>query len=237
MKDLISFFVGLTLSGYATADFEKWTNKDGKSVELDLVKVTQVGEQAQGEFKMRDGRAATLKASDLVEEDAKRLAEWKPKGAAAIVSASAFDEALQGNLIILKGKRLASLKDFVKPTKYYLFYYTASWCGPCHRFTPSLVDFYNKFKPGNKEFEVVLITCDDSDDAMDKYAAELKMPWPQLKLAKVDHFKKEFKHPGGGIPNLVLTDTQGKILKLSYEDGKYIGPAAVMAHLDPLLTK
>ncbi|NJR41373.1 MAG: hypothetical protein HC767_00675 [Akkermansiaceae bacterium] len=61
------------------------------------------------------------------------------------------------------------------------------------------------------------------------------MPWPQLKLSKVDNFKKEFKHPGKGIPNLVITDLQGKIIKSSYEGETYIGPRAVMSHLETLL--
>ena len=128
-------------------------------------------------------------------------------------------------------------KDVVKPSKYYLFYYSASWCGPCHKFTPSLVDFYNKNKPGNNEFELILVTSDSSDDDMDQYAAEFKMPWPHLKLSKVEKFKKEFNHPGTGIPNLVLTDTQGKLLKTSYEGATYVGPAVVMNYLGTLLKK
>jgi thiol-disulfide isomerase/thioredoxin len=210
MKILISLLIGFTLSGYATAEFEKWTNKEGKSVELELVKVTQVDGQAQGDFKMRDGRAATLKAADLIAEDAKRLDEWQPKGAAVPVAASVYDEILKGNLLMLKGKRLASLKEFVKPTKYYMFYYTASWCGPCHKYTPSLVDFYNKNK--NANFEIVLITSDDGASDMEQYAAEMKMPWPQLKLGKAAGFKKKFPHDVDGIPSVIICDLEGKII-------------------------
>ncbi|GAA5125976.1 redoxin family protein [Luteolibacter yonseiensis] len=246
MKALPAILASLSLSGYASAAFESWTNKEGKSVELDLMKVTQADGQPQGEFKLRDGRTAILKASDLSEADAKRLAAWKPAAADTAATAapapaaevaSAFDKVLDGNLVSLSGKRLAAKKDFVKPTKYYLFYYTASWCGPCHKFTPSLVEFYNKNKPGNNEFELVLITSDSSDDAMESYAGEFKMPWPQLKLSRTEKFKKEFKYPGGGIPNLVLTDTEGKLIKGSYEGQTYVGPTVVMNHLGTLLKK
>ncbi|RYD21258.1 MAG: redoxin domain-containing protein [Verrucomicrobiaceae bacterium] len=236
MKTLTSFLIAVSLAGSASAAFESWTNKDGKSVELDLVSVTQVDGQAQGEFKMRSGRTATLKASDLSEADAKRLSEWKAPATAAAAT-SVFDDALDGNLVSLKGKKLASQKEFVKPTKYYLFYYTASWCGPCQKFTPSLVEFYNAKKPGNSEFEIILVTSDSDEDSMQEYAVEKQMTWPQLKLSKVDRFKKEFKHPGRGIPNLVLTDTEGKLLKTSYEGDKYLGPAVVMNHLGSLLNK
>lgn len=240
MKTRLTGLIGISLAGFATAEFATWTNKDGKSVELDLVKVTQVDGQTQGEFKMRSGRTATLKASDLSEADAKRLTEWKPAdvpAAAPAAVSSVFDPFLDGDLVSLKGKSLKSLQDFVKPTKYYLFYYTASWCGPCQKFTPSLVEFYNAKKPGNNEFEIILVTSDSDEDSMEQYAESKKMTWPHLKLSKVERFKKEFKHPGTGIPNLVLTDTEGKILKTSYVDGKYMGPTPVMNHLGTLLKK
>jgi len=100
-----------------------------------------------------------------------------------------------------------------------------------------LVEFYNKNKPGNPDFELILITCDSDEKAMEEYAVEAKMPWPQLKLSKTEKFKKEFKHPGGGIPNLVLTDLQGNLIKTSYEGETYVGPGVVMNHLETLLKK
>ena len=187
---------------------------------------------------MRNGKAITLAADTFAADDAKLLAEWKPKETAAVpaaAAASAFDEIFDGNLVKLSGKSLKPYKDGVKPEKYYLFYYTASWCGPCHKFTPSLVEFYNKNKDAT--FEVVLITSDSDEGAMEEYAAELKMPWPQLKLSKTEKFKKEHIYPGRGIPNLVLTDLEGKLIKGSYEGKNYVGPTVVMNHLAGLLKK
>ncbi|NJR41374.1 MAG: redoxin family protein [Akkermansiaceae bacterium] len=122
---------------------------------------------------MRDGRAVMIKASTLSEADAKRLAEWKPAGDAVAATAgpsSVFDKILDGDLLKLDGKSLKSYKDGKKPKKYYVFYYTASWCPPCQKFTPSLVDFYNKNK--NDDFEVILITSDEGEKAMEEYAEE-----------------------------------------------------------------
>ena len=121
-----------------------------------------------------------------------------------------FDEILDGNLIKLDGKSLKSCKDATKPAKYYIFYYTASWCGPCHKYTPSLVAFYNKSK--NKNFELILITSDDEESAMEDYAREKKMPWPQLKQSKASKFKKEFSHGVTGIPSVITCDLEGKIV-------------------------
>ena len=72
---------------------------------------------------------------------------------------------------------------------------------------------------------------------MVKYAVGKQMQWPHLKLSKVSKFKKEFKHPGTGIPNLVLTDLEGNLIKTSYVDGNYVGPTVVMDHLEGLLKK
>lgn len=234
MKAILAVLALSTTLGYSA--IETWTNKSGATAEMELVKVSGEGDAKVGEFKLKNGKTVTIKAADLAEESAERLANWKPSDSAAVPGVSVFDEILEGNLVRYEGKsfKRATLE---KPTKYYLFYYTASWCPPCRKFTPDLVKFYDEARPNSKEFELILITSDSSEDDMEGYAASAKMNWPQLKLSRVEKFRKQFKHPGTGIPNLVLTDLQGNIIKKSYEDGKYIGPAPVMHHLAQLLKK
>ena len=210
MKTVLQLLIGGFLVSSAHAEFRTWTRNDGKTAELDLISVSDINGEESGEFKMRDGRSVTLKASLLSEADAKLLAEWKPAAPEPAAEPSVFDDILDGNLVKLKGKSLKSFKDLQKPAKYYVFYYTASWCGPCHRFTPSLVEFYEKHK--NDNFEVVLITSDSDEDDMEEYAAEMKMPWPQLKLKKAAAFKKEFKHGVTGIPSVIVCELDGKKL-------------------------
>lgn len=211
MKTSLCLLFACALASSAQAEFRNWTRSDGKAAELDLVSVTDADGEKSGEFKMRNGRSVTLKASVLSEADAKLLAEWKPKIAEETSGpASVFDEVLDGNLVMLKGKSLRTFKDLKKPAKYYVFYYTASWCGPCHKFTPSLVKFYEKHK--NDNFEIILITSDSDEDAMEEYAAELKMPWPQLKLKKAEGFKKKFEHGVTGIPSVIVCELDGKML-------------------------
>jgi nucleoredoxin len=237
MKTAFQILLGCLLAVSANAEFRVWTRNDGKSAELDLIAVTGADGDKSGEFKMRNGKSVTLKASVFAEADAKLLAEWTPAPVAAAPAVSVFDAFLDGDLVRLSGKSLKSCKDATKPKKYYLLYYTASWCGPCQKFTPSLVDYYNKHKPGNDDFELILVTSDSDEAAMEEYAQQKQMPWPQLKLSRVERFKKEFKHPGRGIPNLVLTDIEGKLIKTSYEGENYVGPAVVMNHLATLLEK
>ncbi len=207
-----TILISLLLAGLSSAAFEKWTNKDGKTAELELVKVTDGDDGKTGEFKMRNGKLVTLKAADLSDADADRLAAWEPPAAAVTGKPSVFDEVLEGNLVKLDGKSLKKHDLAARPKKYYVFYYTASWCGPCQKFTPGLVDFYNKNKDGNDKFELVLISSDQDEDAMEAYAKEKKMPWPQLKLNKVEKFEKNFDHGVSGIPTVVVCDLKGEIV-------------------------
>lgn len=205
----------LASAGVAFAGFETWTNSEGQEAKLDLVKVEDVAGEKVGTFRMVGGRTVTLKASQLAEADAARLAEWKAgadEDAAATGGGpgSVYDELFDGNLLVLDGKSLKRAKDLAKPAKYYVFYRTASWCGPCQKFTPSLVDFYNENK--NDDFEVVVITSDSSEDAMEEYARDKKMPWPHLKLRKVEDFKEEFPDKGTGIPYMVVANLEGEIV-------------------------
>ena len=208
MKQAI--LLSMLLAGVSHAGFESWTNKDGKTAELELVNVVDKNGEKAGEFKMRSGATVTLKASELSDDSAARLDQWRPPSAAAEAKASVFDDMLDGNLERLDGKKLKKCDDATKPAKYYLFYYTASWCPPCRTFTPTLVEWYEKNK--NDSFELVLITSDRDEKAMEGYAAEKKMPWPQLKHRKADDFKKEFKHGVTGIPSLIVCDLEGKNL-------------------------
>lgn len=205
-----TILLSLMFAGAAFAGFEKWTNKDGKTADLELVKVVEKDGEKAGEFKMRNGKTVTLKVSDLSEEAAKKLEAWEPPAVEAEGKPSVFDDVLDGNLVKLDGKSLKKYEMTERPKKYYVFYYTASWCGPCQQYTPSLVEFYNEHKSDN--FEIVLITSDQDEDAMEKYAADKKMPWPQLKLKDAEKFKEEFDHGVTGIPSVIVCDLEGKNL-------------------------
>lgn len=192
---------------------------DGKTAELDLVVVTESAGVKSGEFKMRSGASVTLPASALTEADAKLLSEWVDKPAEPAVvegKPSVFDSVLDGNLEILDGRKLKRHEPTFKPKKHYVFYYTASWCGPCQAYTPDLVKFYNKAKKGDeKSFELVLITSDREEDAMVDYAKEKDMPWPHLKFSKAKEFSSKFDHEVSGIPSVIICDLKGKVISRS----------------------
>jgi nucleoredoxin len=91
-----------------------------------------------------------------------------------------------------------------------VFYYTASWCGPCRAFTPELVKFYNEHK--NENFELVLISSDRDEKSMEAYAEKNKMPWPHLKFDQLGTFKGKFNHGVRGIPSVIVCDLEGNIV-------------------------
>ncbi len=190
-----------------------WTNKDGRQAELELVKASEMNGQFAGEFRLRSGKTIIIKANDLDEAGRKRLADSQTSASQLqeATSPSVFDKVLENNLMKIEGRSLKKA-DVKMPSKYFVFYYSASWCGYCHQYTPSLVKFYNKVKPGNDKFEVFLVTCDQEEKAMEGYIKEMKMPWPVIKLAKAQKFQKDFNHDVKGIPSVVVCDPQGKII-------------------------
>lgn len=193
------------------ANAETWTSADGRTASMTLIEVTEKDGEKVGKFRLVGGKTVEVKASDLSDDDAKRLAEWvDPNAPEPAGPESVFDETLEGNLVRLDGKSFKKCEDATKPAKFYVFYYTASWCPPCQAFTPSLVEWYNDNK--NDNFELVLITSDRDEDAMEGYAKDKKMPWPQLKHSKASKFKGKFNHGVTGIPSLIVCDLEGENL-------------------------
>ena len=99
--------------------------------------------------------------------------------------------------------------------KYVGLYFSASWCGPCRKFTPTLIGFRDKFK---NEFEVVLISGDGSPKAQANYMKKYSMPWVAMKnkSAEAKHATKltEVK----SIPHLVILDNERNILTIDGKD-------------------
>ncbi len=144
--------------------------------------------------------------------------------------------ALKGDLVASEGKKLKRFDDTkLAPVKYYGIYYSASWCGPCRKFTPDLVSWYDKTKKENPHFELIFVSSDRSEDAMAAYMQQDKMTWPALAFGKKASNRKLAELGGPGIPCLVLLDKEGKVLSHSYEGETYLGPRKVLSEIDKVL--
>lgn len=145
---------------------------------------------------------------------------------------------LTGKLVALNGRMTRpSNNPAVGQAKYIALYYGADWCGPCHKFTPDLVAFYNEMKPKYPDFEVVFVSRDTSAAEMDNYMAEMKMPWPALRYDAVKWSTKLNKYCGPGIPCLVVVNANGDVLSDSYNGSNYLGPHKALDGLRALLAQ
>lgn len=143
---------------------------------------------------------------------------------------SVFASAFVKHLLVMRNgsPQDPDLRSFA-PVKYWAFYYSASWCPPCRRFSPSLVSFYNQFKPKHPDFELVLVGDDRTEDAMLAYLKNDAMPWPAVKFDDLhDDSLGVQQYCGKGIPCLVLVDADGKVLSDTYRHGQYEGPEVVV---------
>ncbi len=143
---------------------------------------------------------------------------------------------LRGSLVRCRnGSIVPAEDDLMSQKKLILYYFSAHWCGPCRKFTPKLIDYYNRVVATHPEVELVFYSCDRSATDMQKYMAETSMPWPAIEYGKRAEKQELTKSAGDGIPALFLVDRSGKLLSNSIVDGKYVGPDHVLADLDTIL--
>jgi thiol-disulfide isomerase/thioredoxin len=113
-------------------------------------------------------------------------------------------------------------------------YFSAHWCGPCRKFTPQLVDYYNRVAPEHPEFEIVFYSRDRSAADFETYMRETGMPWPAIDFSKLKDKQALAKEAGPGIPSLVLFDSSGNLISSSYAGSQYRGPQKVLADIDSI---
>jgi nucleoredoxin len=116
-----------------------------------------------------------------------------------------------GEKLLISVDKEALTKEVMKDKDIVLLYFSASWCPPCKRFTPTLSDFYNKHCKGNR-VEIVYISSDYDVPSFAEYYN--KMPWCSLPPTDTAHIKQKIadRLRISGIPSLVALDKNGLFL-------------------------
>jgi thiol-disulfide isomerase/thioredoxin len=103
------------------------------------------------------------------------------------------------------------LSGYAGKGKYVLLDFWASWCPPCRKEMPFLVELYNQYK--DKNFEIVGYSLDKDEQAWKKGIEELNMTWPQISDCAYWQSLPVQVYDVHGIPNTVLIDPEGKIIQ------------------------
>jgi thiol-disulfide isomerase/thioredoxin len=117
--------------------------------------------------------------------------------------------------------------------KYTALYFSAHWCPPCRMFTPKLVEWYNEFKPKHPDFELVFVSGDRNETAMEEYIKGDNMPWPFVKFDKAEG-EVFGKYSSDGIPYLVLIDNEGKAVTAK-AGNEWQAPDDVLAEIEKIV--
>ena len=106
--------------------------------------------------------------------------------------------------------KAVKLSDYVGKGKVVLVDFWASWCGPCRREMPSLVEAYAKYK--GKNFEIVGVSLDRDGEAWKEGIKKLNITWPQMSDLKYWDSEGAKMYAVSSIPHTMLIDAEGTII-------------------------
>ncbi|KAH7511068.1 hypothetical protein FEM48_ZijujUnG0052100 [Ziziphus jujuba var. spinosa] len=99
--------------------------------------------------------------------------------------------------------------DSLKGKKFGL-YFSASWCRPCRRFTPNLVEVYNE-AASKGDFEVVFVSADKDEESFNGYFS--KMPWLAVPFSDSEtRYQLDVFFRVSEVPYLMIIGENGKVL-------------------------
>jgi len=133
----------------------------------------------------------------------------------ALVSNAEWLNSLFGSTIIGPGGQQLSV-DCLKG-KIVGIYFSAHWCPPCRAFTPQLAAKYRELVGAGKNFDIVFVSSDKSEQEMKDYFGQ--MPWKALPFSSSKKQELDAKYNVSSLPTLVLLDHLGNTISL---DGRSV---------------
>jgi nucleoredoxin len=195
--------------------------------------MTIAQQQIADQMKRRSAEAERSRQFDSLHQS--QVARERAAARLQTPNANAIRELVKGDLVSLRNGALGHFDDeALEKKKLIALYFSAHWCAPCRKFTPELVDYYNRVATQHPEFEIVFVSFDKSQFAMETYMREANMPWPAIDFPRLGGKEAIRKYAGDGIPCLVLVDVTGKVISSTYAGAQYLGPAKVLGDLDAI---
>lgn len=98
-------------------------------------------------------------------------------------------------------------------------YYSAHWCPPCRQFTPALAKFHAELKKQNANFEVVFVSCDESEEDMWSYFQDHHGDYLVVNYDSPLRESIMGTHGVQGIPMLVIMKDDGTVITKDGREG------------------
>ena len=102
------------------------------------------------------------------------------------------------------------LSDYVGKGKVVLVDFWASWCGPCRREMPNIVEAYKQYK--GKKFEIVGVSLDKDAESWKAAIQKLGITWPQMSDLKYWDCEGSRIYAVSSIPHTMIIDGEGTIV-------------------------
>lgn len=143
------------------------------------------------------------------------VAGAQDSASAATVTPTGKPPALTAMQQAFEGADWATEKKPNLRAKYYIYLISASWCGPCQRLMPRIVEAYKTDMKEGKLVEVILTACEQSMDGVPAYLSKYNASFPGIHISSpgVAHFVGfDMNDLKKGIPFVVICDHNGKVL-------------------------
>ncbi len=136
--------------------------------------------------------------------------------------------SLREKLVIYADGRLVPYSDVALAGKKVFLFYSVATGRASHQLNQQLAEFYKKYAPAHPEFEVVLLSTDQSAANMEEAMRQEAMPWPALAWDQLAQQPSLAALGKEGTPRLVLVDGSGRKLADNLENGKIVVPQHVI---------
>lgn len=134
------------------------------------------------------------------------------KSSKAPIKKKAQSEKTEACPIIPALKKIKKVKGRVnEKADYFIFLYSASWCGPCCKEMPHIVDTYKDIKKSGR-VDVVLFCLDRTMDNAKSFVNNFKIKFLTVLGTDNNCIKVPGYAPAGGIPHCNIVDRNGRTI-------------------------